>query len=271
MSYRRILWTHRPITDFWRVGSGYAKRLAEHGLFTMGDVARCSIGKPDEYHNEELLYKLFGVNAELLIDHAWGWEPCTMADIKAYKPETNSMSSGQVLAFPYTTEKAKLVVREMAEQLALELVDRGLVTDQITLTIGYDNRNAVKHSHGTTNLKRQTSSTACIVDATLELYDRIIREGYLVRRVMIGANHVIKEASAVEAPVFEQLCLFTDYNALGSQREKERIRLQREKKLQKAVLSIKKDYGKNAILKGTSLLEGATAKERNQQIGGHKA
>lgn len=140
-SYRQLLWNHRPITDFWRVGKGYAKKLKEHGMFTMGDVARCSIGEPNNYHNEELLYRLFGVNAELLIDHAWGWEPCTMEDIKAYRPENNSIGSGQVLPCPYPTQKARLVVQEMTDLLVLDLVDKGLVTDQMVLTVGYDIEN----------------------------------------------------------------------------------------------------------------------------------
>jgi DNA polymerase V len=292
-SYRRILWAHRPITDFWRIGRGYAKKLAEHGLFTMGDVARCSVGKPGEYHNEELLYQLFGVNAELLIDHAWGWEPCTMADIKSYKPSANSVGSGQVLHCPYTAEKAKLVVREMCEQLALDLVDRCLVTDQIVLTVGYDRgnledqqmehryqgevttdrygRKIPKHAHGTANLETQTSSAKLIVNAVLELYDRIINQNLLIRRVALSANHVVNENSVVKEPAFEQLDLFTDYNALKKEREAKEAERQRERKLQQAMLDIKKKYGKNAILKGTSLVEGATAMDRNQQIGGHKA
>lgn len=292
-SYRRILWAHQPITDFWRIGKGYAKKLAEHGLFTMGDVARCSVGKPGEYHNEELLYQLFGVNAELLIDHAWGWEPCTMADIKAYKPSTNSIGSGQVLHCPYTAEKARVVVREMAEQLSLDLVDRCLVTDQIVLTVGYDRgnledpemkrhyqgevttdrygRKIPKHAHGTANLETQTSSTKLITDAVLELYDRIINQHLLVRRVTLGANHVINENSVVNEPVFEQLDLFTDYDKLQKEQEAKEAERQRERNLQQAMLDIKKKYGKNAILKGTSLMEGATAMDRNQQIGGHKA
>ncbi len=292
-SYRRILWAHQPITDFWRVGRGYAKKLAEHGMYTMGDIARCSIGKPGEYYNEDLLYQLFGVNAELLIDHAWGWEPCTMADIKAYKPSANSIGSGQVLHCPYTAEKARMVVREMTEQLTLDLVDKRLVTDQIVLTIGYDRENLLnpdlkqsyrggvttdrygrsvpKHTHGTVNLEKQTSSTKMIVNAVLRLYDEIIHKNFLVRRITIGANHVMDETMVKQKPVFEQLDLFTDYAALQKEQREKEEELEKERRLQQAMLDIKKKYGKNAILKGTNLVEGATAMDRNRQIGGHKA
>ncbi len=293
MSYRRLLWSHRPLTDFWRVGRGYAKKLEEHGLYSMGDVARCSIGRPDEYHNEELLYRLFGVNAELLIDHAWGYEPCTMEQIKAYKPETNSICSGQVLQSPYDFEKAKLVVREMAELMTLDLVDKGLVTDQLVLTIGYDvenladpdrkknykgsvtidryGRRVPQHAHGTTNLKKQTSSTTLITNAIMELYDRIVDRNLLVRRITITANKVVDESDVKNADEYQQLTLFTDYEALSHRQAAEDAVLEREKHMQKAVLDIKKKFGKNAILKGMSLQEGATAKDRNAQIGGHKA
>jgi len=293
MTYRRELWTHRPLTDFWRVGHGYAKKLEEAGLFTMGDVARCSIGDPGNYHNEELLYKLFGKNAELLIDHAWGWEPCTMAEIKAYKPSTNSIGSGQVLHCPYTAEKAKLIVREMTDLLVLDLVDKGLVTDQMVLTIGYDIENLTdskrsqtykgavttdhygrripKHAHGTANLGKHTSSTKEIMQSVSELFDRIVDESLLVRRVNITANHVIDEASTPKKNEMEQLDLFTDYVAKEKERAEEAAALEREKRMQKAMLTIKKKFGKNAILKGMNLEEGATAKDRNSQIGGHKA
>ena len=229
MSYRRQLWNHRPLTDFWRVGKGYAKKLEEHGLFTMGDIARCSIGKPNEFYNEALLYKMFGINAELLIDHAWGWEPCTIEDIKAYKPSTNSLGSGQVLHCPYTFEKAKLVVREMTDLLVLDLVDKGLVTDQIVLTIGYDIENLTdpgrssrykgeittdhygrkipKHAHGTANLDRQTSSTMLIMNAVTELYDQIVDKNLLVRRITISANHIVDESSVTKKDSFEQLLI----------------------------------------------------------------
>ena len=293
MSYRRLLWTHRPLTDFWRVGRGYAKKLEENGLFTMGDIARCSLGKPNEYYNEELLYKLFGVNAELLIDHAWGWEPCTISEIKAYKPDTNSIGSGQVLHCPYTFEKARLVVREMADLLVLDLVDKGLVTDQIVLTVGYDMENLTdpkrrscyrgavttdhygrkipKHAHGTVNLESQTSSTSRIMDAVTKLYDQIVDKNLLIRRINISANRIVEESSVKKNDTFEQMNLFTDYAALQKKQAEEEASLEREKRVQEAMLSIKKKYGKNAILKGMSLEEGATARDRNSQIGGHKA
>ncbi|MSS09465.1 MULTISPECIES: DNA methylase [Eubacteriales] len=293
MAYRRSLWTHRPLTDFWRVGKGYAKKLEEYGLYTMGDVARCSIGRSTDYYNEALLYKLFGINAELLIDHAWGWEPCTMADVKAYKPSTNSIGSGQVLHCPYSFDKAKLIVREMTELLVLDLVDKGLVTDQLVLTIGYDIQNLQdpdlrksyhgevttdhygraipKHAHGTGNLGKHTSSTKLIMKAVMELFDRIVDKKLLIRRINITANHVIDEASMPKPAAFEQLDLFTDYEAVRERQAEEEAELQREKKMQSAMLAIKKKFGKNAILKGTNLEEGATTIDRNNQIGGHKA
>ncbi|WP_367567724.1 DNA methylase [Lacrimispora sp.] len=293
MEYRRSLWTHRPLTDFWRVGRGYTKKLEEHGLYTMGDIARCSIGKSTDYYNEALLYKMFGVNAELLIDHAWGWEPCTIADVKAYKPSTNSIGSGQVLHCPYSFDKSKLIIREMTELLVLDLVDKGLVTDQLVLTIGYDIQNLQdpdlkksyhgevttdhygraipKHAHGTCNLGKHSSSTKLIMNAVMELYDRIVDKKLLIRRVNITANHVIDEASAPKPAAFEQLDLFTDYEAARTKQAKENADLQREKKMQSAMLAIKKKFGKNAILKGTNLEEGATTIDRNNQIGGHKA
>lgn len=293
MSYRRLLWDHKPITDFWRVGPGYAKKLRENGMYTMGDVARCSVGKMGSFHNEELLYKLFGINAELLIDHAWGYEPCTIADVKAYKPENNSICSGQVLQCPYDTEKTRLVVREMTDLLVLDLVDKRLVTDQIVLTIGYDIENLTdperrkaykgevtidrygrkipKHAHGTINLGRQSSSTKLIIKAAMELFDRIIDQRLLTRRITVTANHVVPEASIVKKEIYEQLDLFTDYAALEKKEKKEKEALQKERRLQEAMLDIKKKYGKNAILKGMNLEEGATAKNRNSQIGGHKA
>jgi DNA polymerase V len=293
MTYRRILWSHRPITDFWRVGRGYAKKLQEYGMHTMGDVARCSIGKPNNYHNEELLYKLFGINAELLIDHAWGWEPCTIADIKAYKPSTNSLGAGQVLHSPYDFKKARLIVREMTDLLVLDLVDKGLVTDQMVLTVGYDienlsnpeiskkykgpvttdyyGRSVPKHAHGTANLGCKTSSTRLIIDAVMDLYSNIVDETLLIRRINITANHVMDESSVVKSAFFEQLDLFKDYEAEQKKREEEEAALEREKKMQHAVLDIKKKFGKNAILKGMNLEQGATTVDRNKQIGGHKA
>ncbi|CDA26013.1 nucleotidyltransferase/DNA polymerase involved in DNA repair [Roseburia sp. CAG:197] len=279
------------MTDFWRVGHGYAKKLQEAGLYTMGDIARCSIGKPGEFHNEELLYRMFGVNAELLIDHAWGYEPVTMELIKAYKPQSNSLGSGQVLQCPYDFEKAKLIVREMTDLLVLGLVDKKLVTDQMVLTVGYDienlsdagisyrgeikadryGRNVPKHAHGTTNLMEPTSSTKRITDAVMKLYDEIVNPKLLVRRINITANHLEEETKAKEAASFEQLDLFTDYDALTKEREEENAKLEKERKLQEAMLSVKKRYGKNAMLKGMNLLDGATTMERNRQIGGHKA
>lgn len=293
MSYRRLLWNHKPLTDFWRVGRGYSKKLEKIGLYTMGDIARCSIGKSTDYYNEELLYKLFGINAELLIDHAWGYEPCTMEDVKAYKPETNSISSGQVLHCPYEFDKARLVVKEMIDLMALDLVDKGLVTSQIVLTIGYDIENMTdknrsqsykgtvttnyygkkvpKPAHGTTNLPKQTSSTTLITNAVMELYDKIVNKKLLIRRINIVANKLVDEHSVKNANKYEQLDLFTDYEILKKQREKENAESEREKRMQNTILDIKKKFGKNAILKGMNLQEGATAKDRNNQIGGHKA
>lgn len=293
MSYRRLLWSHRPLTDFWRVGKGYAKKLEEQGLFTMGDIARCSIGKPTDYYNEDLLYKLFGINAELLIDHAWGWELCTIADIKAYKPSTKSIGSGQVLQCGYTFDKAKLIVREMTDLLVLDLVDKRFVTDQLVLTVGYDIENLTnpkikksyygaittdpygravpKSAHGTTNLGRQTSSTKLIMDAVTELFERIVDKKLLVRRVNITANHVVDEATVQKKDSFDQLDLFTDHVDTYAKKKEQEAELAREKKVQKAILEIKKKYGKNAILKGMNLEEGATTLDRNKQIGGHKA
>ena len=285
MTYRRTLWDHTPLTDFWRVCKGYTERLASVGIYTMGDIARCSLGKITDYYNEDLLYKLFGVNAELLIDHAWGWEPCTIADIKAYKPEAKSIGSGQVLQEPYPFEKARLVADEMADALALDLVSKNLVTDQIVMTIGYDiankdykgeitvdryGRKIPKHAHGTQNLKMQTSSEKLIRTATLELFDRIVDKDLLVRRLYITAGKVVDESEKKE-PVPEQMDLFTDYAAEEKKRAEEKERLEKERKRQQAVLDIKNKYGKNAILKGMNLEEGATAKSRNGQIGGHKA
>jgi DNA polymerase V len=293
MSYRRSLWSHKPLTDFWRVGKGYAKKLEEKGLFTMGDIARCSLGKPTDYYNEDLLYKLFGINAELLIDHAWGWEPCTIADIKAYKPSTNSIGSGQVLHCAYTFDKAKLIVREMTDLLVLDLIDKRLVTDQLVLTVGYDidnlsnpeikrsyhgaittdhyGRAVPKSAHGSANLGRQTSSTKLILDAVTELFERIVDKNLLIRRVNITANHVVDEATVQKTDNFEQLDLFTDYVAAKVKKGDEEAELAREKKMQQAMLEIKKKHGKNAILKGMNLEEGATTVDRNRQIGGHKA
>lgn len=293
MSYRKLLWDHRPLTDFWRVGNGYRKKLEEVGLYTMGDIARCSLGGPRDYHNENLLYEIFGINAELLIDHAWGWEPVTIDLIKAYKPQTNSISSGQVLQCPYDFTKGRLIVREMTELLVLDLVESGMLTDQMVLTIGYDIENLTnpairksykgeitsdhygrkipKHAHGTVNLGQQTSSTELIIDAVMDLYDRIVDSKLSVRRITVVANHLVEENAVTETTSFEQMDLFTDYEAVEKEREEKKANLVRERKLQEAMLSVKKKYGKNAMLKGMNLQEGAMTIERNQQIGGHKA
>jgi len=288
MTYRQLLWDHQPLTNFWRVGHGIAQKLAQNGIFTMGQIARCSI------ENEELLYRLFGVNAELLIDHAWGWEPCTIEAIKAYKPEVNSLSSGQVLQCAYDARKARVVAMEMADQMALDLTDKHLVTDQLVLSIGYDTeslsnpeirnqyhgavtmdhygRPVPKHAHGTTNLHRATCSSKLIINAVRQLYDQIVNPILLIRRLNLVANHVISEEEAkkkTSIPV--QLDMFIDYDALEKQKKAEEEEFSKERKMQEALLSIKKRFGKNAILKGLDFEEGATAKERNNQIGGHKA
>lgn len=273
MSYRRKYWNHRPLTDFWRIGKGLARKLEQHYMYTLGDVARASL------ENEEVLYRLFGVNAELLIDHAWGWEPCTIKDIKSYKPLVKSLSSGQVLSEPYSFDKARLVAREMTDGLVLDLVDKKLVTDQIVLTVGYDIENLMderraaayhgpvvndwygrpvpKPAHGSINLPRQCSSTEMILDAAMTLFDRIVDRNLLVRRMYVVANHTVDEASVQGV----QLDLFSEQKADDP----------RERKRQEAILAIKKKYGKNAILKGMNFDEGATARERNAQVGGHKA
>ena len=284
MSYRRILWDHRPLTDFWRVGRGISKKLEEHGMYTMGDVARCSVGRESDYYNEDLLYKLFGVNAELLIDHAWGWEPTEISDIKSYRPESSSLSSGQVLQEPYEFSKAKLVLKEMADLLSLELVSKRIVTDQIVLTVGYDieslkksysgavetdryGRKIPKTAHSSENIGRYTSSTKLICETAMKLFDRIVDKKLLVRRMYIVANHIITENDAEKEREYIQLNLFSD---TGKQ-EAEENELKKEKDMQKAILKIKSKYGKNSIIKGMNLKEGATALERNRQIGGHKA
>lgn len=331
-SYRRLLWDHRPITDFWRVGRGYAKKLAKKSIFTMGDIARCSLGTSSDYYNEDLLYKMFGVNAELLIDHAWGYEPCTLAEVKSYSPQRKSLVSGQVLQNAYTYEKTRIVVREMMELLALDLVDKGLLTNQIVLTVGYDienlsdperrkaykgeitvdgyGREVPKHAHGTGNLPFSTSSTKLTTDCVLEVFDRVVDESLLTRRISITANNLVLESeykreSEVASAEPEQISMFdmlaggddsqapervsskeaTVYSEqdkpnstmvaesiLGSTgNDNDEDALEKEKQVQEAMLKIKKRFGKNAILKGTNLQEGATAKERNAQIGGHKA
>lgn len=293
MEYRRLLWDHRPVTDFWRVGRGYRKKLEAHGLYTMGDIARCSLGRPDEFYNEDLLYRLFGVNAELLIDHAWGWEPVTMKDIKAYKPEAKSIGSGQVLHDPYTADKARIVVSEMIDMLALDLVDKGMVTDQVVLTVGYDIENLTdpvrrrkykgpvttdpygrkipKHAHGTANLAEKTSSSKLLSEAILSLYDSIVDKELLIRRVNMSVNKVVSEGMYVKVEESQQLDLFTDFEEEQQRKKEHEKALDDEKHLQQAMLDIKKKFGKNALLKGTSLQDGATAQQRNRQIGGHKA
>jgi DNA polymerase V len=285
-SYRETLWAHRPLTDFWRVGHGYARRLESRGMRTMGDVARMSV------KDEDVLYRLFGVNAELLIDHAWGWEPVTIAEIKAYRPENNSLSSGQVLKEPYDFTKAKIVAKEMTDQLALSLVEKHLVTDQLILTVGYDvanlsdparrnkykgeihinhyGREVPKGVHGSVSFDSHTASSGLMVEAAAEIFDRIVAPELLVRRITVAANHILSEADARLRPAEpEQPDLFADSENAKRQAEKESGRA-REKRLQHAILDIKQKLGKNAILKGMNLLDGATAKERNKQVGGHR-
>ena len=287
ISYREQLWGHKPLSDFWRIGSRTERKLAGYGIQTMGDIALASI------QSEDWLYKMFGIDAELLIDHAWGYEPCTMEQVKAYKPETNSVCSGQVLHCPYDFDKAKLVVKEMTDLMTLDLVDKRLVTDQIVLTVGYDienltdpdryrkykgsvtidryGRKVPKHAHGTTNLKKKTSSTMLITDAVMELYDRIVDKNLLIRRINITANKLVDESFSKEEETYEQLDLFTDYTVKEQEQAEEEAVLEREKRMQQTMLTIKKKFGKNSILKGMNLQEGATAKDRNEQIGGHKA
>lgn len=281
-TYRKYLWGHKPLTDFWRVGKGISKKLEQNGMLTMGDVARMSI------KNEELLYKLFGINAELLIDHAWGYEPCTIESIKSYKPVMNSISSGQVLHCPYNYEDTKLIVKEMTELLSLDLVKKGLVTSKLVLTIGYDidnltnpeisqnyngditidryGRKVPKHAHGTINIDHKTASTKIITNAVMELYERIMNKELLTRRINITAADVVNEEDYKNIKEYEQMDMFVDYNEL----EKQRLKEKSEKSLQKAVINIKSKYGKNAILKGMNFIEGGTTIERNGQIGGHK-
>ena len=286
MSYRKLLWDHKPITDFWRVGKGYAKRLEKYNIFTMGDVAKCSIT------NEELLYKLLGINAEFLIDHSWGYEPCTIKDIKSFKPATNSISSGQVLHCPYNYNQTKLIVKEMTDLLVLDLVEKHLITDQLVLTVGYDIENLInqeiknnydgeividkygrkipKHAHGTINLKQKTSSTKIIMDAIEELYDRIINKDLLVRRVNVVANNVVNESEIDKKITNEQMSLFVDYKQQEAEKLRELNDRKKENDLQHAIINIKKKFGKNAILKGMNLEKDGTTIERNSQIGGHK-
>lgn len=282
ISYRRQLWNYRPITDFWRVGRGIGKRLESVGIYTMGDIAKCSLGSDTEFYNEDLLYKLFGINAELLIDHAWGWEPCTIDDVKSYKPDTKSISSGQVLTRPYSFDETAVIVREMAELLALDLVDKKVNTNQIVLTLNYDTENIKKgykgeitvdgygrkipkHAHGTGNINRLTSSSKLVVNAAMDVFYRIADRSLSVRKVSICANHITDENKTESDNV--QLDLFTDYSKIKAEEDA----LKKERSLQNAMLRIQKRYGKNAILKGTNLQDCATTVERNNQVGGHKA
>lgn len=287
-AYRRELWSHRPLTDFWRVGRATAKKLESNRLYTMGDIARYSLSQ----YGENLLYKLFGVNAELLIDHAWGWEPCTIADIKSYRPQNNSLSSGQVLKEPYSFEKTRLIVKEMAELLALDLLDKALVTNQTVLTIGYDvenindplrkksykgeitadayGRKVPKPAHGSDNIGRFTASSRLITESVLRIFDRVADEKLLVRRLTLAANHVISERDIPKNDAPAQLDMFTDYEKEEQERGQLENALEREKSMQRAMLGIKKKFGKNAIIKGMNLEEGATTVERNNQIGGHR-
>lgn len=289
LSYRRTLWAHRPLTDFWRIGRGYAKKLEQHRLFTMGDIARCSLGGPTDFYNEELLYRLFGIQAELLIDHAWGCEPCTLADIRSYQPESRSTVSGQVLTCPYPSDKAALVVREMTDALSLELVEKGLVTDQLVLTVGYDienlkdperrrryagpittdgyGRQVPKQANGTINLNGYTASTREMIGAIMDLYSRIVDPSLLVRRMSVTANHLLAEQNVIQRQPDVQLDLFSDRQAESTRQ----LARERERRMQQALIAIRKRYGKNAVLKGISYEEGATARERNGQIGGHRA
>ena len=288
MTYRRQLWDYRPITKFWRVGTGIAEKLAMYGIDTMGKVARLSV------QNDEVLYHMFGVNAELLIDHAWGWEPCTIEAVKAYRPETSSLSSGQVLTEPYTAKKARVVISEMAEGMALKLVSKQLMTDQMVLTVGYDvesltrpeirakyhgeitnnyyGKPVPKHAHGTLNLDRYTSLSSVLMKAAVELFDKHVNADLLIRRLNITVTRLIPEHIAMQqdnGPL--QLDLFTDYEALAKQKQAEKARTDKERRMQEVQLRIKQRFGKNAILRGLNFDEGATAKDRNQQIGGHKA
>ena len=284
-TFRKKLWNHKPITDFWRVGKGIAEKLEKNNMFTMGDVARCS------HYNEDLLYKLFGINAELLIDHAWGWEPCTIEIAKSYKPSTTSLSSGQVLHEPYDNKKAKVIVQEMADNLALELVNKHLETDQLVLTISYDVENLTnhqifdkyfgeitidiygrkipKHSHGTINLNHKTSSSSVIIKNFVKLFEQISNPLLLIRKINLSVNKLVSSDIKKENKSFEQINLFTNYEEEERKKMKQKIEEEKDIKIQEVMLKIKNKYGKNSILKGINLTEGATAIERNKQIGGH--
>lgn len=286
MSYRRELWHHTPLTDFWRVGAGIARNLMLNGMYTMGDVARMSLV------NENLLYRLFGVNAELLIDHAWGWEPVTMAQVKAYRPESKSISSGQVLQHPYTASQARTVVMEMADAVSYDLLEKGFLTDQLVLTVGYDvesltnpdisrsyngdihidrfGRKVPSHAHGTVNIERPTSSSEILVEKTAALFDRIINPRLLVRRLTLSINHLIPEAEIAGKPRVRQLGLFDDIEEINRREQQETKKRDKERRQQEAILNIRRKYGKNVILKGLNFADGATQKDRNSQIGGHR-
>ncbi len=292
--YRELLWDHRPLTDFWRIGKGTARKLETYGLYTMGDVARCSVAGSNDYKNEDLLYRLFGINAELLIDHAWGWEPTEIRDCKSYTPGAKSLSQGQVLSRPYAADEGRIVVQEMADQLSMELVRKGLYTDQVSLDIGYDienltdperakayrgeivadwyGRKVPKPVHGSKNLGRHVASTERILDAVRTIFDRIADPSLLMRRFNVTVCNLLA-ADDVKAreTVPEQLDLFTDYEAQEKARAEENAALEKETRRQKALLNIRDKYGKNAVVKGLNLQEGAMAIERNAQIGGHKA
>ena len=282
--YREQLWSLKPITKFWRIGPGIAKRLAKYDILTMGDIARISI------KNEDFLYKLFGINAEVIIDHAWGYEPCTIDYIKKYRPTNSSLSTGQVLHTPYDYIKAKIVLREMADSICLDLVEKHLVTDQIILTVNYDvtnlnnknikylgeitsdfyGRKVPKPAHGTANLKYKTSSSKVIVNEFVKLYDKIINQNLLVRKITVAVNNLKDEKESSNQKVYEQFDLFTDLEEEDVNLKNEIADLEKENKIQHVLIDIKRKYGKNAILKGTSLEEGATARDRNKQIGGHR-
>ncbi len=281
LKYRQLLWDHRPLTDFWRIGKGISKRLERNGIFTQGDIARMSLT------DEDKLYKMFGINAELIIDHAWGYEPTRIKDIKSYKPRGKSISSGQVLKEPYPFNLARLIIKEMVDALSLDLVDKKVVTDQIVLTVGYDNscvknyigeiaydpygRPMPKMAHGSINIGEYTNATFLMLEKTLQLFDKIVDKNLTVRRMYVVANHVLRESNVKKELNDEQLDLFTDYKQIDLKREKKKKALQKERKAQEAILKIHKKYGKNSLLKANSLQKGATAIERNQSIGGHKA
>ena len=279
-TYRKLLWSHKPITDFWRVGKGIAKTLANNNMYTMGDVARKSL------EDQGLLYKLFGINAEYLIDHAWGWEPCTMKDVKSFKPKINSLSEGQVLHKPYDYEHTKLIVKEMTDNVSFALTRKGLVTDQLVLEIGYDTSNLEfydgeitedrygrkipKHAHGTIRLDRFSSSSSVLRKYIIELFDKIINKNLYVRRVYVIAGNVRNKEAVKNQKVYEQIDLFTDYEAKDKDDLEEEKSIEKDNNLQEVLLDIKNKFGKNSIVKGMNLEEGGTAIERNGQVGGHR-